>query len=287
MNAALHGVAYNVKTMRSLELADRIRSQMESLTARERLLATYVLDNLEHVHLLNSHQLASEAGLSSATVTRFSQSIGYSGFVELRDSLRNELRTAYQPSGPEDPEGFLGEFWKLEVENTLEAARIPEESINRLVDVLVGANSVWVGGIQTMRPIVHSMIYFLGLFRPRTYALAEDVRVRPEQLLDMTSEDIAVLFTVRRYSKATRYVGEAVVAQGAKLVVVTDDGAPPLARIAHQTLRLPTKAASPMRSITTFLQLAQLVGLLVGAKCGNSRNEAAEKLFERYAPFEY
>lgn len=287
MNAALHGVAYNVKTMRSLELADRIRSRMENLTARERILATYMLDNLEHVPLLNSAQLASEVGLSSATVTRFSQSLGYSGFVELRDSLRAELRTTYQPGGPEDTEGFLGEFWKTEIENTLEAATIPEESINRLVDALVCANAVWLGGIQTMRPIVFATKYFLGLFRPRTYTLVEDVRIRPEELLDMTSDDVAVLFTVRRYSKATTHLGEAIVAKGATLFLVTDDGAPPLARVAHHVVRLPTKSASPMRSVTAFLQLAQLVGLLVGAKCGNARNEAAEELFDRYAPFEY
>lgn len=260
---------------------------MVSLTARERTLATYVLDNLEHVPLLNSAQLANEAGISSATVTRFSQRIGYSGFVELRDSLRTDLRTTYQPGGPEDAESFFREFWKTEAENTQEASAIPEESINRLVDALVGANAVWLGGIQTMRPIVFATKYFLGLFRPRTYALVEDVRIRPEELLDITTDDVAVLFTVRRYAKATTRLGEAIVARGATLFVVTDDGAPPLARIAHHVIRLPTKAASPMRSITAFLQLAQLVGLLVGAKCGNARNDAAEGFFELYNPFEY
>lgn len=260
---------------------------MARLTPRERLLATYVLDNLEHVPLLNSAQLASEAGLSSATVTRFSQSIGYSGFVELRSSLRSELRARYQPGGPADAENFLDEFWQIEVENTLDAALIPPDSINRLVEELAGANAVWLGGVQTMRPIVYATRYFLGLFRPRIYLLVEDVRVRPEGLLDLTADDVAVLFTVRRYAKATTHLGEAIVTKGARLFLITDDGAPPLARIAHHTIRLPTKSASPMRSVTPFVQLAQLVGLLVGAKCGNARNEAAEELFERYAPFEY
>lgn len=287
VNVALHGPAYDVKAMRNLELADRIRYHMDSLTPRERVLAKYLLDNLEQVPLLNSAQLASEAGLSSATVTRFSQSIGYKGFVELRASLRSDLRRTYQPSGPEDAESFLGEFWKTEVENTVEAAKIPDDAINRLVDALADANAVWLGGVQTMRPVVFATKYFLGLFRPRTYALVEDVRIRPEELLDMTSDDVAVLFTVRRYAKATTRLGEAIVAKGATLFLVTDDGAPPLARMAHHTIRLPTKAASPMRSVTAFIQLAQLVGLLVGAKCGNARNEAAEELFNRYAPFEY
>lgn len=268
-------------------MADRIRSHMDCLTPRERALATYVLDNLEQVPLLNSSQLALETGLSSATVTRFSQSIGYTGFVELRDSLRSELRAAYQPAGPEDAESFVGEFWKTEAENTMEASTISEESIHRLVNALVSANAVWLGGVQTMRPVALAMEYFLGLFRSRTYLLVEDVRTRPEGLLDMTPDDVAVLFTMRRYAKATTRLGEATIAQGATLFLVTDDGAPPLTRIAHHTIRLPTKAASPMPSITAFLQLTQLVGLLVGAKCGNARNEAAEKFFRSYDAFEY
>lgn len=287
MNATLHRIPYDVKAMRSPELADRIRSHMNMFTPRERILATFVLDNLEHVPLLSSAQLASGAGISTATVTRFSQTIGYAGFVELRASLRAELRATYQPGGPDDADGFIGEFWRIELENTMEASTVSEVSINRLVEALVHANAVWLGGIQTMRPVALAMEYFLGLFRSRTYTLIEDVRTRPEGLLDMTSDDVAVLFTVRRYAKATTRLGEAIVGKGATLFLVTDDGAPPLARSAHYTIRLPTKAASQMRSVTAFLQLAQLISLLVGVKSGNSRNEAAERLFEFYEPFEY
>ena len=284
---SLHAGGYNVNAMRNSELANRIRAKMDRLTPRERALATYVLSNFEQVPLLNSAELAREAGSSSATVTRFSQNLGYSGFLDLRDSLRSELRSAYRPSGPEHTSSFVTDFWQAEAENTLEAAQIPADSIRQLANDLAGARAVWLGGIQTMRSIALTMEYFLDLFRANTHVLVEDVRVRPERLLDMTPDDVAVLFTVRRYAKATTRLGQALVSRGVKLYLITDDGAPPLARIADHTIRVPTKSAANMPSITAFLQLAQLVGLLVGAKCGNERSELADELFREYEAFEY
>lgn len=260
---------------------------MVALTPRERILATFVLDNLEHVPLLNSSQLAQEAGISSATVTRFSQRIGYTGFLELQDSLRSELRAAYQPGGPESLDGFIAEFWRIEAENLADAARLPEDTIHAVVDLLVTADSVWLGGIQTMRPVAVATEYFLSLFRPRTYLLVEDMRTRPEALLDVQEGDLAMLFTIRRYARATTRLGEELARKGATLLLITDDGAPPLARVAHKTVRLPTKAATSMRSITTFLQFTQLLALLVGSRSGNERSEAAERLFRAHNTFEY
>lgn len=282
----LHAASDKVKKMREPEVADRIRRGMEFLTPRERALADYMLSNLEQVPMMTSAQIALESGVSVATVTRFAQNLGLSGFLELRDILRTELRAAYKPGSPVDSRGFLADFWRAEAENLQKASSIPEQEVQCIADVLAEARTVWVGGVQTMRPIAAALEYLLGLFRNDVRLLVEDVRTRPETLLDVMEDDVTVLFTVRRYARATTRVGEGVLARGARLILVTDDGAPPLARKAHQVLRVPTKGAAPLLSITAFLQICQVVALLVGAKCGNERNDAAEDLFRRYETFE-
>lgn len=273
--------------MREPHVAERIRRGMEFLTPRERALADFVLSNLEQVPMMTSTQIALESGVSVATVTRFAQNLGLSGFLELRDLLRSELRAAYRPGSPEDSAGFVADFWRAEAENLQKATTIPEEAIQQFATALAEAGTVWVGGVQTMRPIAAGLEYLLSLFRPRVQLLVEDVRTHPEILLDVEPGDVAVLFTVRRYAKATTRLGEALIARGARLLLVTDDGAPPLARRAQFVIRVPTKGAAPLLSITAFLQLCQLVSLLVGAKCGNTRSDAAEELYRLYEAFEY
>lgn len=273
--------------MDRIPLVERIRRDMHLLPPGERLLAVHVLDHIEEVPFLSSAELARQRGLSNATVTRLAQRLGYRGYVDLRRQLRTELRQAYVPGGPNSTDDFVAEYWRTEEGNLRVARELPDATMRGIADALASSRNVWMGGVQTMRPIAAYAQYMLGLFRSGVHLLVEDVRTHPESLIDVHEGDVAVIFTVRRYSKSTTRVGEAVVARGAQLALITDGGAPPLARIATHTLRLPTNSASQMLSVTWLLSAIQLITLLAAAQCGNARNEAAEEYLQRYEAFEY
>lgn len=62
----------------------RIKSHLDSLKPAERKVATYILDNIGQVIHLSITKLAENAGVSEATVVKFCQRIGYSGYQELK-----------------------------------------------------------------------------------------------------------------------------------------------------------------------------------------------------------
>jgi DNA-binding MurR/RpiR family transcriptional regulator len=65
----------------SLEI---IRQNVAAMTPAERAIAQYIISNQASVVYLTARQLAEQAGVSDASVVRFCQSLGYSGFKELR-----------------------------------------------------------------------------------------------------------------------------------------------------------------------------------------------------------
>ena len=65
----------------------RINSYMEQLKPAEKKVAKYILNNTEEVVHLSITKLAQSADVSEATIVKFCQHIGYSGYQELKIRL--------------------------------------------------------------------------------------------------------------------------------------------------------------------------------------------------------
>jgi len=81
----------------------RIKSHLTSLKPAERKVADYILDNVNEVIHLSITKMAENVGLSEATVVKFCQHIGYSGYQELKIILA-------QAGGKEHGEHIYGEI---------------------------------------------------------------------------------------------------------------------------------------------------------------------------------
>src|SRR5262245_39420067 len=68
------------------------RIRQADLTPAERSIAAVVLDDYPRSALLSAGQLASTAGVSAASVSRFAAKLGYGSFAEVQEHLREELR---------------------------------------------------------------------------------------------------------------------------------------------------------------------------------------------------
>src|SRR5262245_4653200 len=71
--------------------ASRIRARMPGMSVAMRKIATLVLDDPAALLELSITDVASRAGTSAATVTRFCRQLGYSGYVQFRVGLASDL----------------------------------------------------------------------------------------------------------------------------------------------------------------------------------------------------
>ena len=70
------------------DLQDRVRALLPSLTPKRRRLARLLLDEPLSVAFLSAEELGRRAGADPATVVRFSRTLGYDGFTDLKRDLQ-------------------------------------------------------------------------------------------------------------------------------------------------------------------------------------------------------
>src|SRR3546814_6496172 len=75
----------------------KIRSERDHMSAIERRIADFLLDNAHLLRDYSSQQLASALGISQSSVVKFSQKLGFKGYPDLKYSVgesRSEEHTS-------------------------------------------------------------------------------------------------------------------------------------------------------------------------------------------------
>jgi len=133
---------------------ERIQANYEKLTPSFRKIADFILQRPLDTAFMTATEMAHTMEVDAATVVRFAQTLGYSGFRELikeiQEIIKAELMASYTTTldAPDD----MGLFRSL-LENerrslSLAQARLTEQA-NAILPMLLGAHHIWVLGQGT------------------------------------------------------------------------------------------------------------------------------------------
>lgn len=65
----------------------KLKTVYQDLTQSEKLVADYIIDHIDEIKTITSHQLAVNTNIGQSTIIRFSQKLGYNSFRELLADL--------------------------------------------------------------------------------------------------------------------------------------------------------------------------------------------------------
>ncbi len=128
---------------------DRIQEKYEELSPRFRSLADFILENTLDVGFLTATELARRVGVDPATVVRFSQELGYSGYRELSREIKRyinrQLALRYQQGSP-DTTGLASEIALLvdELSDRVLSIKADVEQIAQVAEHIRKARRVFV-----------------------------------------------------------------------------------------------------------------------------------------------
>ena len=128
---------------------DRIREHYDDLTPGFRKLADFIMTNTLDVAFLTATRLSRRVGVDPATVVRFSQEIGYSGYRELsreiKDYVRDQVTSTYREA--EDAttvEGLLRSLVQNTQQNFEHFVTTDLSNVGEAVELLKEAPHVWI-----------------------------------------------------------------------------------------------------------------------------------------------
>jgi len=211
-----------------------IRSVLTSLLPTERAVAEVLVTRPDAVIEMSAQQVAGLAGASRATVVRTCQSLGFTGYQQLRVMLARDLgpsARAVKADGPAEPttvEAVVRECF-AEVGRSLPAmtALLDEDDVRRAVDLLAGAGRVLVCGNGLSAPLAALLaqrLTALGRVADApTDGIAQQVAAR-----HLRADDVLVVISGSGANDASLRCAEAARSAGASVLLATSFGRSPL-----------------------------------------------------------
>lgn len=225
---------------------DLLRERQSDLTASERKLSAVLQEDSLVAGLQSITRLAEMAEVSTPTVIRLARKLGFDGFPDLQNAIREELA-----------ERIKRPLAKLDAALTdardhivSQFAETVSSNINRTLDRLdlaefdaVGqllsdpAMRIYLLGGRITRSNAHYFFNHLQIIRPNAHLLDSSPSVWPQSLLDMNETSVLVVFDIRRYERELEKLARLAVEQGARIVLFTDAWGSPIEKVAAHTFR--------------------------------------------------
>lgn len=246
-------------------VSDVIRTRYGDLTRAEKQLAESLLENYPVSGLGSITTVAENAGVSTPTVARMVQKLGFKGYPEFQAHLHGELEaTLSNPIAKHDrwaanaPGGHvLNRFAEAVTANMRQTlADLDTASF----DAVAGLLSERQRGVHFVGGRITSALadYFfthMQVIRPNVTLIAPRASAWPQYALNMNPGDVLVMFDIRRYEADFVTLAEMARKQGVVIVLFTDTWTSPVAKFAAHTFRMEIEAPSAWDSsvVTLFV----------------------------------
>jgi len=220
-----------------------------SLPANQKKVADFLLENLELVALLPIKDVAEKAEVSEASIVRFAQLLGYSGYKELKDELSTTLKNQLSPiehyhlaitEKQKTPDIF-----KLVAHNVITNINDTIKSIDfntfsNAVDSIIAAQRINCIGIELSHHLSRLMTFLLRQYSYDAHYLSTDFLKYREQIAYMTPNDLLIAFSFSPYSRETVEGVAFARDRGIPSIAFTDKKTSPIREFATYTLQIKT-----------------------------------------------
>ncbi|WP_426507453.1 MurR/RpiR family transcriptional regulator [Serratia proteamaculans] len=210
-----------------IDIISRITERFIELSSAEKRIAQFILDDAEAVTALPIAELARQANVSQASITRFAKALGCRDVRDLKVKLAQSLAVGQRFIHEEpDLEGIQGIYESIINVLNINRRTLDDAALAKAVEILSGARqivAIGMGGGSTLCAAeIQHRLFRLGL--PVT-AQSDGLLVRM-MAAAVSRQDVIVALSLGGYTQEV--VESAAIARqyGAKVVAITPAGTP-------------------------------------------------------------
>ena len=263
------------------DLVRRIHARYERLSKTNQRIAEYLLQHPNEAAIRSVNALSKNCGVHAATIVRFAQSFGYSGFRELQDVFGRRIITAapgfearaarLQSQLQEQPvEGTLGHLHEIALRDIAAIEDIVESvSVDRMqkaVSILHGARTIYLLAQLRAQPVALLMQYLLTMIKRPCVLLDAPGGLATHMARQIGNEDALFVASFRFYATEVVNITEEVAARDVPIVAFSDSTLSPLAKNASVLFSMPEHDYTFSRSLAAPMCLAQALTIGIAAQ---------------------
>ena len=279
-----------------MSILKSLSAQLDSLTAADRQIAQFIIDNPNEMLGMSSAALAEATGRSQSSVVKFSQKLGYKGYPDLKYSIgeaiaradNGEDRTSPDTGESTERPDPAGELWRSKSEAQEETRSInPPDAVEAVADAIADAarrGRAFIIGLG--EDDIHARSFALRL------SLLGILTVHNFDTAHMTASvsaaaagDVLLVFSEHGKQPALCQISRLFRQRGGTVVTVTRHTSNPLR--AHADLTLLVSAHDDRPHIEPLLYhsaLQHLLDRVFVLLCESGRDEQLQANLERIRP---
>ncbi|MHC0053589.1 MurR/RpiR family transcriptional regulator [Actibacterium sp. D379-3] len=248
---------------------EQIKDLFDTLTRAERQLANTILENYPMSGMGSITRLAETSGVSTPTVARMVQKLGFSGFPAFQAALRAELEARisnpiekhdhWSDSAPQ--EHILNRFADAVLHNIRQTlANVDPVQFDRAAALIADTGRrVFVHGGRITHTVCDYLQLHLQVIRPGVILVPPVSSAASHALLDMQDGDVLVIYDVRRYENMSLLLARMAQERGVEIILFTDQWQSPVEKHAILTFSCRIEAPSAWDSLTAVLLLTETI----------------------------
>jgi DNA-binding MurR/RpiR family transcriptional regulator len=267
---------------------DRIREQYDTLTPGFRKLADFIMRHTLETAFLTATALARRVDVDPATVVRFAQELGYSGYRELSREIKDYVRAqvaqpARRAEEAEGTQALLGGLFANAQQAIEHFTTTDLPGVAEVVEALGAAPHIWLTGEAACYDLASFMAHRFRAYDVPATAFHPSMGEVASALAQMQPGEVLVAIAGTEPNLDAGYAVRLARAQDVHTIALVNAGVILPAREAHQTVIVPY--ASPA-GVASFGPLMQVMGMIWEAVLSQRSAETAARQDDLHANLE-
>ena len=258
--------------MDSDNILGRIQENIPRMSKSNQMIAHFVLHNVRRVPFMTITEMSGEIGVSTATISRFSQGMGFGGFWQFQKQfeqiLVGHVLPYDEPRSPVESCSAKDELCREIGGTMLALSTLYSEDLAAALEetarlVLLSRGVLISGGRTSRAPALH-LLYALKETGPNVFFLENVDDDFSSKLQSVSGEDMLLAIAYPPYSRFTTAMAEYAKKRGAAVAAITDGHSAPICR--YCDIILPVKGTEQVShfagAITVINALTKTVNRL-------------------------
>jgi|YNPBryBLVA2012_1023415.scaffolds.fasta_scaffold00952_2 DNA-binding MurR/RpiR family transcriptional regulator len=250
---------------------ERIRQAYNGLTPSFRRLGEFILNHELDAAFMTATELAQALDVDAATVVRFSQTIGYSGYRELSHEVqrivKGDLTAAYAsfPEAQTDAERLRALVENERHNMEMAIAQLTDKAAE-VVELIARAGHVWVVGDATAAPLASLFADLLRTAGINAMALDANPATAAREALNWGANDLVIGLGVEGTGLDTAAVLRFAKEKGCEIVALSTSPVAPPVQVAERVIICPSSTPVGLTSVASLVTMLSAVWQAVLAR---------------------
>ena len=231
--------------------------------------AAYALDHPDDIAFGTAASIATAAQVQPSTLVRFAQHFGFDGFSGLQllfgarlrertSSYEERLRTLEQNGAALAESTTIFNGFVSAAHRSLDAlaTAVDPDMLERAVQLLAGADTIYLIAKRRSYPITSYMAYAFGKLRVKCQLVGTSAGIDDDILAMATPADVAFAISFAPYASESAAQARALAARGIAVVSLTDSAFSPLAECSREWFELVEADHAGFRSLSASMAFA-------------------------------